>query len=167
MRGTGAFIRIAAGALVTAVILAMPATARADQPTVTPAVNCITANADGTFVAVFGYTNTSSAVVTLTKGGSDNEVTPANLDGQQPESFQPGTIDGAFKVTVAARGTATWTLHGHRQAVASVSSPTCGAQVPMPQDGNGLGVIIATLVAAAFGLFMVVRSPKDPHVAVR
>jgi hypothetical protein len=129
-------------------------------PTVTPAVNCITTHTDGTFTALFGYTNSSGATVTLSKGGPDNSISPSNLDGPQPDTFASGTTYGAFSVTVPAGGTATWTLHGNRQAVASASSLSCGPPVSMPQDGNGFGVIIMLVIAAAVGVVTVLRTPS-------
>jgi hypothetical protein len=150
MSMTGHWMRIAAAGLTATVILALPATALADQPVVTPTVNCISVNADGSFSALFGFSNTG-LTTTLIKRGPDNQITPSNLDGAQPDTFAPGTTDGAFSLAIPAGGTATWTLHGNHQAVASISSPHCDPPVSLPQEGNGLGLVIGLIVAAIVG----------------
>jgi hypothetical protein len=161
MRGTRTWIRLATGGLVAAAMLAIPTTAFADKPTVTPIVDCVAPAANGTFVAVFGYNNTASSTVTLTKdGGPNNSISPANLDGAQPDKFDPGTSDAVFKLTIPTGGSATWTLHGGRSVVASASSPSCGPPAPLPQDGNGLGMSIVMILAVAWGLWMVLRSSR-------
>jgi hypothetical protein len=149
-------MRIAAAALTGAVILALPATALADQPTVTPILNCVTVNANGSFTALFGYTNTGPTD-TLINRGPDNQITPSNLNGTQPETFGPGTAYGVLTLAVPAGGTATWTLHGNHQAVASISSPHCDPPVSLPQEGNGLGLVVGLIVAALAGTLAIRR----------
>jgi hypothetical protein len=149
-------MRIAAAGLTATIVLALPATALANQPTVTPTVNCVTVNADGSFTALFGYSNTGTTQ-TLIKRGPSNQITPSNLDGSQPDTFAPGTTYGAFSLTIAAGGTATWTLHGNRQAVATALSTRCGPPVSLPQEGNGLGLVLGLIVAALAGTVAIRR----------
>jgi hypothetical protein len=143
-------MRIAAAGLTATVMLAVPATALADQPVVAPTVNCVTVNADGSLSALFGYTN-AGTTQTLIKRGPDNQISPSNLDGPQPDTFAPGTTYGAFALTIPVGGSATWTLHGNNRAVADASSPRCGPPVSLPQEGNGLGLVLGLIVAALAG----------------
>jgi hypothetical protein len=149
-------MRIAAAGLTATVILALPATALADQPVVTPTVNCITVNADGSFSALFGYSNTG-LTTTLIKRGPDNQIDPSNLDGAQPDTFAPGTTYGAFALTVPAGVAVSWILHGNNRAVADASSPLCGSPVSLPQEGNGLGLVLGLIVAALVGTLTIRR----------
>ena len=136
-------------------MLAVPATAFADQPTVSVKVNCVVVNSNGTFSALFDYTNTSSTQV-LIKGGPDNSVT-APFNGTQPTSFSPGTVTDAFTATNAAAGSSvTWTLHGNNVATANAHSTPCNT-TSMPQEGNGLGLVFALILAGLAGTFVVRR----------
>ena len=100
-----------------------------EQADVRPALECVAANADGTYTAYFGYENRHGEPVTIPRG-SRNRLTPASYDGQQPTAFpMPNAVPGrpgrtpfypghAYTVTFPAGTQVVWTLGG-RTATAS------------------------------------------------
>jgi hypothetical protein len=166
---TGPLARIAAAALAAGIMLAMPATALADNscngtggcddgtPVVTPFVDCVTVYKDGSFGALFGYTN-SAGPITLTKG-SANSISPSNLDGPEPENFKAGTQHGVLALKIPAGVTAIWKLHGDRTATAKAdgSSPACTPPLSLPLEGNGLGLVLGLIAAGVGGAFFIRR----------
>jgi hypothetical protein len=66
-------------------------------------------NEDGTFSYSFGYLNLNGQRVELPVG-EQNLVAPAQFDGMQPTTFEPGRHRGVFAVTVPAsmRGGEVW-----------------------------------------------------------
>jgi hypothetical protein len=167
---TGPLARIVVAALAAGSLLALPATALADNscngsggcdgggtPVVTPFVDCVTIYKDGSFAALFGYTN-DSGPITLTKG-SANSISPSNLDGPEPENFKAGTQHGVFALKIPAGVTATWKLHGDRTATAKAdgSSPACTPPLSLPIEGNGLGLVLGLIAAGLGGAFFIRR----------
>ena len=74
---------------------------------VSPVLECVAAQPDGTFVAWFGYRNPNASPVTLAVG-TTNRFTPTPANRGQPTVFQPGRQVRVF--TVAFPGT---NLVGH------------------------------------------------------
>ena len=104
-----------------------------DEP-ITPSVNCVSVNADGTFNAIFSYRNANSLPRTIA-AGTDNRV---DLDAAAagssvpgvPTEFVAGSIPVALTVSsIPEDGTATWVVtYGgtSRSAAASLAtSPRC------------------------------------------
>ena len=58
-------------------------------------------NEDGTYSFSFGYLNLNDEVIEIPVGEGNN-ITPAQFDGMQPTTFQPGKHRGVFAVTVPA-----------------------------------------------------------------
>lgn len=97
-------------------------------------VACVKKNTNGTYDAVFSYSNPNLMSVSIL-GGPANYVAEGPTDPEsqlrgQPTSFLPGTTPGAFVVTgVPGAKTVTWTVayYGTRQATADLNFPTsCG-----------------------------------------
>jgi hypothetical protein len=104
----------------------LPYTLRFDPPKpekVTSILECVAANADGTFAAHFGYDNPNPFVV---KVGADHDNAfhpgPIYRTGQ-PEWFVPGRVQDWFAVLFDGNGL-TWTLDGHA-VTANRNSPKC------------------------------------------
>jgi uncharacterized repeat protein (TIGR01451 family) len=107
-----------------------PACTRPPPPPPPPArpigvfVDCID-NSDGTFDAVFGYESGNSIPVTVPRGPA-NELTPARFDGQQVETFEPGNVASAFRISGIQVGeSVTWSVsHGGETHSAHCTPPT-------------------------------------------
>ena len=121
---------------------------------VTPVLNCISSNRDGSYTAVLGYKNTSQSTYTIT--GSYNVITPSRYDGDQPTTFRPGTYRGVLSVTVAS-GSAYWQLGSTKLTVSRTAGTTCAAGTTLPAMGNGTGVAVALGAAGLVGAGMVRR----------
>ena len=136
-----------------------PPTPIPDDP-ITPTVNCINTNADGTFNVVFGYNNPNGKSIAVASG-PDNNVAFENAEDAASASalvttFGPGVNNVAFTATnVGADGTATWsiTVGGVTKTVtASIASPACTAPPAVPAvsvqvecvTNNGDGTYSAT-----------------------
>jgi len=149
--------RVALTALVAAVALvATPGTASAIGE-VTPVLECVRKNSNGTYTAVLGYTNSSTAPVTIPQG-SRNTVSPTKYNGWQPTTFQPGTHRGAVTVTVTGSeyltGATYWNLDGNVAYYGwtwTRNGPTCPPSTELPAEGNGTGAVIALGIAAVVG----------------
>lgn len=99
----------------------------------TPLLECVSKQGNGTFIAYFGYNNRNAVVITLPLGGK-NKFTPDPLDRGQPTTFQPGRIVNAFTVTWNGSDL-TWALKGpdgeKRTTTANAHSRAC-APTPTP-----------------------------------
>jgi hypothetical protein len=92
-----------------------------------PTLNCITQFDSTHLGALFGYTNSTGASVTLGVG-PHNFVSPAPTDRQQPILFLPGPNPVATFVAFAPGTHVTLTI-GQQAAIASSSSPSCPASL--------------------------------------
>ena len=119
-----------------------PGTPLAPSPLIDPvlpepigvSVACVKKNTNGTYDAVFAYSNPNLMSVSV-PGGAANYVaeSPGDPESQlrgQPTSFLPGTTPTAFTVTGVPGGKSiTWTVayYGTSQATADVNFPvSCG-----------------------------------------
>ena len=161
--------RVTRAALVAVIalvgLLASPGTALAVGE-VTPALDCVRKNSNGTYTAVLGYTNRASVPITLPVG-SRNKVAPASQDGRQPTTFQPGTQRGAFTMTLTSseytRSGNYWAIDGNIAYIGQVLAPnaaTCPASTELPEEGNGTGPAIALTAAGLVGGVMVHRANR-------
>ncbi|MFO7447821.1 MAG: SdrD B-like domain-containing protein [Ignavibacteriaceae bacterium] len=98
---------------------------------ITPILECVTNNGDGTFTANFGYLNENNFEVTIPVG-NDNKFSPAPQDRGQTTVFQPGRSpffpNQAYEVTFNGN-TIEWSLKGPdgvtRKVTASSESESC------------------------------------------
>lgn len=130
-------------------------------PKVVPAVNCVSKNADGSYAAYFGYTNSGSVVSYPI--GSANSIAPPNLNGGQPVTFVNGTVSNAFSVTVPQSGTAVWTVNGVT-ATATSSSLACSGDT-LSTDPFGLSLVLAIVGGGLVGAFVVRRTARGRRPA--
>ena len=108
-----------------------------DQPAsppvlpVTPILECVLDNGDGTYTAFFGYDNQNETTSTLSVD-ADNGFNPAPQGRGQPTTFEPGRTalypNAAFSVAFDGSNL-TWTLNG---SVASASSASTQCSQPPP-----------------------------------
>jgi hypothetical protein len=151
----------AVGALVAVALLAAPGAASAGtNGTVSPLLDCVTQNSNGSYTAVMGYSNTARNTEHIAYG-YNNVISPSTYDRRQPTSFKSGTHHGVFTVTLTASdiwSNPTWTLDGHRlDYTAAYNATSCPPGTQMPSVGNGAGAAIGLLVAGLVGAFVVRR----------
>jgi hypothetical protein len=123
---------------------------------VVPFVDCVTANSDGSNTAFFGYYSFARSSTKISKS-AQNQITPASLDGAEPTSFQSGYVPRAFSVKIPKAGTATWTLSGFPAPAPNTWSPACPPPVSLPQEGNGLGLVLGLIAAGVAGTVLISR----------
>lgn len=94
---------------------------------VSPILECVAVNVDGTYTARFGYESQNTVPVTISIE-EENKFTPVPKDRGQPTVFQPGRIYNAFEV-IFNGNTLTWHLTGpdgqRRNLKASRNSARC------------------------------------------
>ena len=99
---------------------------RFDAPTpekVTPILECVTDNGDGSYTARFGYDNPNPFVVVVRADRDNSFQPPPVFRTGQPESFAPGRVVDWFGVLFDGTGL-TWVLDGHA-VTANRNSPPC------------------------------------------
>lgn len=87
-----------------------------------PVLECITPNTDGSYTAWFGYLNENEVSVYLPVG-SENAFKPSPQDRSQVTIFLPGRQSKVFGVKFDENGL-TWSLHGKTCKV-TTSAPRC------------------------------------------
>ncbi len=92
---------------------------------VSPTLNCVVQLSSTQIGAVFGYTNTTGANVTL-GAGPHNFLSPGFADDGQPILFLPGRVPIATFQTFPVGGHLSYTI-GQQVALATQSSPVCPA----------------------------------------
>jgi hypothetical protein len=127
--------------------------------TVTPLLDCIVKNGDGSWTAVLGYRNTTRSAVTIPVG-ADNQVTPAPYGDPQPTVFEPGVHRGAFTVTVERGAGLVWHLDQDNLIAHFDSAAACPSSTELPEEGNGTGPAIGLAVAGAVGAVLVHRANR-------
>ncbi|TDA65233.1 MAG: hypothetical protein D9V45_11590 [Chloroflexi bacterium] len=104
----------------------LPYILRFDAPTpekVTPILECVTDNGDGSYTARFGYDNPNPFVVVVRADRDNSFQPPPVFRTGQPESFAPGRVVDWFGVLFDGTGL-TWVLDGHA-VTANRNSPRC------------------------------------------
>jgi hypothetical protein len=89
---------------------------------VRPILECVVANADGSYTAFFGYQSDNPAAVDI-PAGPDNRFQPTPQYRGQPEAFLPGRVQYAFSV-IFDGNSLVWTLKTVTVTV-SRTSPRC------------------------------------------
>ena len=140
---------------------AVPGVAAAAPPmSVTPFVDCVRANPDGTVTFVLGYTSTWKKETTI-GWGSRNSLHPPVYQRSQPKQFLVGTQHGAFSLRLSASDLAAgarWELDRTTLSLSSASSATeCSPSTPLPALGNGAGFALVLVAGGAFGVWFVRR----------
>lgn len=151
----------AVGVLVALSLVGAPGAASA-AGTVSPLLDCVVQNSNGTFTAVLGYSNTTGRAQTIAYGYY-NVITPSKYDRVQPTTFYSGTYHGVFKVTLTAYdlwSNPNWRLDGDTVDYADVTSKPCPPSTQMPAAGNGAGPALVLLAAGVIGAFLVRRSTR-------
>ena len=93
------------------------------QDKITPILECVAENLDGTYTARFGYENPNSFVVVLDSDNYQNKFEPApNFRIGQPEVFAPGRVSDWFSILFD--DSLTWELDGSI-VTANRNSPKC------------------------------------------
>ena len=88
----------------------------------TPVLNCVSQTGTS-FLAKFGYRNSSATAITMPVG-SNNFMSPSFFNGAQPTHFAPGTQAQIFQIHFYNGMELVWSLDG-RTATASSKSPRC------------------------------------------
>ncbi len=136
------------GAGATLLVTAGPAAAAG----VTPLVDCMVKNSDGSYTVVMGYENTGSSAVTLKPGSPDNRLRPAHVEDVLPSRFEPGVHRGTASGTIDRGSSMEWQLDGQvLRLTASAPPPFCPPPTEMPAEGNGTGVVVALGAAGIVG----------------
>ena len=147
--------RLLATAGLTVALTTVATPALAANP-VTPTLTCEFANADGTYTAVFGYTNTAATAQTFVIGGQ-NTFAPNPADRGQPTVFQPGVHTSVFTVDWSGAGDLAWNLDGGNVHATS-SSPRCTSASQLAQQpGNAAGTTAGLVVIAGTAVVLVCR----------
>ncbi len=95
----------------------------------TPIVECIDKNGDGSITAHFGYQNSNSQEVSVAIG-AHNFFAPGSEDRGQPDMFMSGRVVNVFTVKFTG-GSLTWTVLS-KSATASADSGLCSPETPTP-----------------------------------
>jgi hypothetical protein len=148
-------------AAVLAVLGAPPAPAVAGDAPPRPWIDCVVISNDS-YRVVFGYEKAGRR--TTIPVGPTNRLRPARIDGAQPTVFQTGWQPGVlFTPPVAKAETVSWTI-GQVTATASTRTRSCGQQVSLPAEGNGVGPVLvlvgSVLLSMAIAAVRGRRRPK-------
>jgi hypothetical protein len=119
-------------------------------------VNCASVNKDGSTTALFGYYDSVRGNTKIARGPQNN-ITPAAFDGPQTTVFSQGLQMGVFSLTIPKGASANWTVNGFPATAPNTWSPKCPPPVSLPQEGNGLGLVIGLVVAAGVGTVVIRR----------
>jgi len=150
----GAALLMGLGALLgPAARVAEASTVPSGGGTVTPVLECEFANGrtGDAYSAVWGYTNTTGATVTLAIGAS-NEFTPGGTNRGQPTQFSVGTNTDAFTTNWNGSTAQSWVLDGHTATANAVvggqPAPACGTTpVPIAGPPTLLWLAVGTVAA--------------------
>ena len=139
---------------------------------VKPVLECIRKNTDGTYTAILGHTNSSKSTIRVPVG-TWNTIAPAKANGAQPTSFRPGTVRGAYAVTMTQSeymGGAYWYLDGSFAYFGwawTMNGPFCPPSTELPEEGNGTGPAIGLAAAGVVGAVLVHRARKRALAGTR
>lgn len=92
-------------------------------PKISPVLECVRENGNGTYTASWGYNNPTAFTFTIPVG-PENKFSPAPEDRGQPTVFGPGRDFNAFTVTVSNSTNLVWTLTS-KTATAGSGSSVC------------------------------------------
>jgi hypothetical protein len=114
----------------------------------TPLVECIWSNGDGTSTVAWGYDNPSTDTLMIDFGGK-NKMSPGADDQGQGTLFTPGLHHNAF-VTTFSGTNRTWTL-GNNKVSSGASTPACPTK-PVSVIGSWRALLLGIALTLAIGL---------------
>ena len=115
----------------------------------TPIVECVWNNGDGTSTIAWGYDNPSTDTLMIDIGAKNKMASGADDQGQGT-LFTPGLHTNAFVTTVATGTNRTWTL-GNNKASTSASTPACLTK-PVSVIGSARALLLGVVLMLAIGL---------------
>jgi hypothetical protein len=145
------------------------------RPDISPSLECVAANPDGTLTARFGWDN-DSGMVLLVDRGRDNFTLPTRYSDRLPLEFSAGTTPaaGGFTITFPQTEMVVWTLYG-QATIASAASPRCPdvpagpgfgptptAGVPAPPPSTSVGSVTSPPPRAADPTTQTTAAPTAP-----
>lgn len=122
-----------------------------------PVLECVSANGDGTYTAVFGSNNTAG-VTDQVPVGRANSFSPAPAGRGQPTTFPPGRSVASFSVPFDGNNLV-WQLNG-RTSTASATSRPCGAA---PNVAEAPMIIAFGVVIGGIALLWLRRGRRSVH----
>ncbi|MFL6139771.1 MAG: hypothetical protein ACJ74O_18510 [Frankiaceae bacterium] len=142
----------AVGAVIALVTTTGAPADAASAPGLTSTANCAWSNGDGTYTAVFGYTNTSKKTYSIPQG-NNNQVyaglSTSNfwtaVDANPPTTFPPGSVANAVVASFPGSGGAAWSLDGNYVTVTAAST-ACPAST-LATTNDGAATVVAGLIA--------------------
>ena len=138
-------IRTIAAALFAVGIVALAAAPAGAAGAIKPVLQCVFADEKaGTYIAVWGYTNTTGAPAEIPVG-ADNRFDPKPEDRGQPTKFDVGTQTNVFTTTWDGTNL-TWRVNGNTET-ASRNSKACESP-PVPQGSDSPQAFVLIAVAA-------------------
>ena len=169
-RGPGLLMRAALTALLVALSLVLAAPAQAAETVnctpmsdpackdLTPIVECVWSNGNGTSDIAWGYNNPSTKVVHIDIGNK-NKMAPSPDDRGQPTDFEIGMHHNVFVTTVTG-SSLEWRL-GNNKESPSGSTPACLTKpVSVVGSVHALLVGIALMLAVALPVAAVRRDRR-------
>jgi hypothetical protein len=173
-RRAAAVTAVTLGALTMPLLAAQPAMAAAYTCTtdnwngsvcqsLTPTVNCVWHNTNGSWTAVFGYRNTSSTYDITVPAGILNFMYPGNWNVGQPTYLPRGTVSSKFTATFTGTSES-WYLVG-KGATATTTGTKC-LSPPVPMVGTGT-VMLRTFLLSLPLLWVATRTRRIRGVAAR
>jgi hypothetical protein len=151
-------------AVVTALALAaVPGTASAAAPTVTPLLDCYVLNGDGSVTVVLGYSSSYPNHVSIPLTNKKNYAFPESFSSQLPTKFESGTHHGVATLHLSPADLAvlSWYLEGTTLdlAPATRGAGQCSA-TQLPALANGAAVVLGVGLAGMAGLIMTQRARR-------
>ena len=128
---------------------------------ITPIVECVWVENNGSRTVVWGWNNPSTTTVHIDYGNK-NKMSPGADNGGQPQDFLPGRATNAF-VTNVPGTSASWRL-GNNTASLSGSTTACLTK-PVSMVGSATALAVFLLLLAAAIPFSV--RPRHGHVGSR
>lgn len=158
--------------LIAWVVLGFLGTAAYAQPKISPVLECVTDNDDGTYTARFGYNNTGAEAKELPIGPVNRFNRPSHDQGQ-PARFDPGRHVGSFSV-VFDGGNLVWTLQSNGKSRTATASDHPDQRCAPEVSGNKISPIAECVVKEPDGTFtarfgyenhynQAVRVPQGPN----
>jgi hypothetical protein len=127
----------------------------------TPLVECIWNNGDGTSTVAWGYDNPSTDTLSIDFGGK-NKMSGGADDQGQGTVFTPGLHHNTF-VTTFTGTNRTWTL-GNNKASSGASTPACPTK-PVSVIGSGRALLLGIALALAVGLPVIAARREGREVS--
>ncbi|MEP6666589.1 MAG: hypothetical protein ABJA81_09100 [Nocardioidaceae bacterium] len=128
----------------------------------TPIVNCIWDNGDGTSTVAWGYDNPSTHTLSIDFGGK-NKMAPGDDDQGQGTVFLPGLHNNVFVTTITGTNR-TWTL-GNNKASSSASTPACPTK-PVSVIGSARALLLGIALMLSIGLPVIAARRDRREVSV-